>query len=155
MQVSRKGEAKRFKPFRALGNRQLLWHGSRTTNYAGILAQVRNTITCQPMRMMHRVLGEGYRNRQRYVCLRPGRWESYLWECNCKVWETVDKVYPVYNVMYGTWQSNSFPEGYPTKPAAPENGKNNTVLHLLFCKLFSCFFLDTTLISYYFLKSFQ
>ena len=42
LQVSRKGEAKRFKPFRALGNRQLLWHGSRTTNYAGILAQVRS-----------------------------------------------------------------------------------------------------------------
>ena len=40
VQVSRKGEAKRFKPFRALSNRMLLWHGSRTTNYAGILAQV-------------------------------------------------------------------------------------------------------------------
>ncbi len=39
-QVSRKGEAKRFKPFRALDNRMLLWHGSRTTNFAGILAQV-------------------------------------------------------------------------------------------------------------------
>ena len=37
--VSRKGEAKRFKPFKALPNRQLLWHGSRTTNFAGILSQ--------------------------------------------------------------------------------------------------------------------
>ena len=39
--VSRKGEAKRFKPFKALPNRKLLWHGSRTTNFAGILSQVR------------------------------------------------------------------------------------------------------------------
>ena len=37
--VARKGEAKRFKPFRALPNRMLLWHGSRVTNYAGILSQ--------------------------------------------------------------------------------------------------------------------
>jgi len=37
--VSRKGEAKRFKPFKALSNRTLLWHGSRTTNFAGILSQ--------------------------------------------------------------------------------------------------------------------
>jgi len=37
--VSRKGEKKRYKPFKALHNRQLLWHGSRTTNYAGILSQ--------------------------------------------------------------------------------------------------------------------
>jgi len=37
--VSRKGEAKRFKPFKALSNRCLLWHGSRTTNFAGILSQ--------------------------------------------------------------------------------------------------------------------
>jgi len=37
--VSRKGEAKRFKPFKALPNRCLLWHGSRTTNFAGILSQ--------------------------------------------------------------------------------------------------------------------
>jgi predicted DNA-binding WGR domain protein len=37
--ISRKGEAKRFKPFRALPNRMLLWHGSRTTNFAGILSQ--------------------------------------------------------------------------------------------------------------------
>ena len=38
--MSRKGEAKRFKPFKALPNRTLLWHGSRTTNFAGILSQV-------------------------------------------------------------------------------------------------------------------
>jgi len=37
--VARKGEAKRFKPFRALPNRMLLWHGSRVTNFAGILSQ--------------------------------------------------------------------------------------------------------------------
>lgn len=37
--VKRQGEEKRFKPFKKLHNRQLLWHGSRTTNYAGILAQ--------------------------------------------------------------------------------------------------------------------
>ena len=29
----------RFKPFKKLHNRMLLWHGSRTTNYAGILSQ--------------------------------------------------------------------------------------------------------------------
>ena len=37
--VSRDGEYKRFRPFEQLHNRQLLWHGSRTTNYAGILSQ--------------------------------------------------------------------------------------------------------------------
>merc|ERR1711971_1202033 len=37
--VSRKGESKRFKPFKALPNRMLLWYGSRVTNYAGILSQ--------------------------------------------------------------------------------------------------------------------
>merc|ERR1712079_663586 len=37
--VNRKGEDKRFKPFKKLPNRKLLWHGSRTTNYAGILSQ--------------------------------------------------------------------------------------------------------------------
>ena len=37
--VVREGEMKRFKPFKNLHNRMLLWHGSRTTNYAGILSQ--------------------------------------------------------------------------------------------------------------------
>ncbi|KAL7677668.1 hypothetical protein ACOME3_003908 [Neoechinorhynchus agilis] len=38
--VSRKDEESRYMPFkRALPNRTLLWHGSRTTNYAGILSQ--------------------------------------------------------------------------------------------------------------------
>jgi len=37
--VARQGEAKVYKPFRDLHNRQLLWHGSRTTNFAGILSQ--------------------------------------------------------------------------------------------------------------------
>ncbi|XP_045512835.1 poly [ADP-ribose] polymerase isoform X2 [Pieris brassicae] len=37
--VKREGEAKRYKPFRKLHNRRLLWHGSRTTNFAGILSQ--------------------------------------------------------------------------------------------------------------------
>ena len=37
--VSRHGEDKRFKAFQKLHNRYLLWHGSRTTNFAGILSQ--------------------------------------------------------------------------------------------------------------------
>lgn len=37
--IKRHGEEKRFKPFKKLHNRKLLWHGSRTTNFAGILAQ--------------------------------------------------------------------------------------------------------------------
>ncbi|CAH1792738.1 unnamed protein product [Owenia fusiformis] len=37
--VQREGEAKRYKPFKALPNRKLLWHGSRSTNFAGILSQ--------------------------------------------------------------------------------------------------------------------
>lgn len=36
--VSRKGEKRRFGPFKKLHNRQLLWHGSRVTNFAGILS---------------------------------------------------------------------------------------------------------------------
>lgn len=37
--VQRQGETKRYKPFSKLHNRMLLWHGSRLTNYAGILSQ--------------------------------------------------------------------------------------------------------------------
>jgi len=37
--VARDGETKVYKPFRELHNRMLLWHGSRATNYAGILSQ--------------------------------------------------------------------------------------------------------------------
>ncbi|XP_062406361.1 poly [ADP-ribose] polymerase 1 [Sardina pilchardus] len=37
--VVREGEYQRFRPFEELHNRQLLWHGSRATNYAGILSQ--------------------------------------------------------------------------------------------------------------------
>ncbi|KAJ8308841.1 hypothetical protein KUTeg_013715 [Tegillarca granosa] len=38
-EIDREGEASRYAPFRDLHNKQLLWHGSRTTNYAGILSQ--------------------------------------------------------------------------------------------------------------------
>lgn len=37
--VKRNGEEKRFKPFKKLHNHKLLWHGSRLTNFAGILSQ--------------------------------------------------------------------------------------------------------------------
>ncbi|XP_029448906.1 poly [ADP-ribose] polymerase 1 [Rhinatrema bivittatum] len=37
--IEREGERQRFRPFQELHNRQLLWHGSRTTNFAGILSQ--------------------------------------------------------------------------------------------------------------------
>ncbi|KAK3745687.1 hypothetical protein QZH41_019012, partial [Actinostola sp. cb2023] len=37
--VERHGEASMYKPFKELHNRQLLWHGSSNTNYAGILSQ--------------------------------------------------------------------------------------------------------------------
>ena len=33
------GEAERFKPFNKLHNKRLLWHGSRLTNWCGILSQ--------------------------------------------------------------------------------------------------------------------
>lgn len=35
--VDRQGETQRFR--KDIGNHQLLWHGSRTTNYCGILSQ--------------------------------------------------------------------------------------------------------------------
>uniref|UniRef100_A0AAY4BAQ7 Poly [ADP-ribose] polymerase n=1 Tax=Denticeps clupeoides TaxID=299321 RepID=A0AAY4BAQ7_9TELE len=37
--IVREGEHQRYRPFKDLHNRQLLWHGSRATNYAGILSQ--------------------------------------------------------------------------------------------------------------------
>uniref|UniRef100_A0AAR2JZI8 Poly [ADP-ribose] polymerase n=1 Tax=Pygocentrus nattereri TaxID=42514 RepID=A0AAR2JZI8_PYGNA len=37
--IDREGEYQRYRPFKELPNRQLLWHGSRATNYAGILSQ--------------------------------------------------------------------------------------------------------------------
>lgn len=36
--VVRKGEERRYKPFKKMHNRQLLWHGSRLTNFIGILS---------------------------------------------------------------------------------------------------------------------
>lgn len=36
--VARQGEARRYKPFKKLHNRKLLWHGSRLTNFVGILS---------------------------------------------------------------------------------------------------------------------
>ncbi|KAG5673403.1 hypothetical protein PVAND_003458 [Polypedilum vanderplanki] len=36
--VKRENEHRRYKPFKKLHNRQLLWHGSRLTNYVGILS---------------------------------------------------------------------------------------------------------------------
>ncbi|XP_065208891.1 poly [ADP-ribose] polymerase-like [Planococcus citri] len=37
--VERRGERKRYEPFKKLHNRKLLWHGSRLPNFAGILSQ--------------------------------------------------------------------------------------------------------------------
>eukprot|EP00268_Persea_americana_P066227 TRINITY_DN8966_c1_g1_i3.p1 TRINITY_DN8966_c1_g1~~TRINITY_DN8966_c1_g1_i3.p1 ORF type:complete len:312 (-),score=57.12 TRINITY_DN8966_c1_g1_i3:900-1811(-) len=37
--VSRQGEDERFQKFSSIKNRMLLWHGSRLTNWAGILSQ--------------------------------------------------------------------------------------------------------------------
>jgi hypothetical protein len=37
--VQRPGEEERFKPYASLPNQQLLWHGSRLTNWVGILSQ--------------------------------------------------------------------------------------------------------------------
>ncbi|KAK1354197.1 Poly [ADP-ribose] polymerase [Heracleum sosnowskyi] len=39
LRVSREGEAERFKKFAGTKNRMLLWHGSRLTNWTGILKQ--------------------------------------------------------------------------------------------------------------------
>ncbi|XP_012082790.1 poly [ADP-ribose] polymerase 2 isoform X2 [Jatropha curcas] len=38
-EIFREGEAQRFKKFSTVKNRMLLWHGSRLTNWAGILSQ--------------------------------------------------------------------------------------------------------------------
>jgi len=37
--IERNGEAARFEPTKALGNRMLLWHGSRLSNFASIISQ--------------------------------------------------------------------------------------------------------------------
>lgn len=58
--AAREGEDARFAPFSTLDNRRLLWHGSRLSNWVGILSQVRraapracvqcarNDATCPP-----------------------------------------------------------------------------------------------------------
>ncbi|KAF6173589.1 hypothetical protein GIB67_022948 [Kingdonia uniflora] len=45
--VSRPAESDRFKKFCGTNNRMLLWHGSRLTNWTGILSQGRASITIQ------------------------------------------------------------------------------------------------------------
>ncbi|CAF5083713.1 unnamed protein product, partial [Rotaria sp. Silwood1] len=37
--IIREGEDDRFRKWEKIENHQLLWHGSRTTNFAGILSQ--------------------------------------------------------------------------------------------------------------------
>lgn len=37
--INRHGESERYKKFKSLHNKKLLWHGSRLTNFAGILSQ--------------------------------------------------------------------------------------------------------------------
>jgi poly [ADP-ribose] polymerase len=37
--VNREGEDAKFEPWKDFENRQLLWHGSRLTNWVGILSQ--------------------------------------------------------------------------------------------------------------------
>ncbi|RNF04362.1 putative poly(ADP-ribose) polymerase, partial [Trypanosoma conorhini] len=37
--ICRQGEEERYEAFKKLGNRQMLWHGSRVTNFIGILSQ--------------------------------------------------------------------------------------------------------------------
>ncbi|NP_001191521.1 poly-(ADP-ribose) polymerase I [Aplysia californica] len=39
LKIAREGEKQTYRPFKDLHNRMLLWHGSRTTNFAGILSQ--------------------------------------------------------------------------------------------------------------------
>ncbi|CAI0469681.1 unnamed protein product [Linum tenue] len=39
LKVSREGDAERFRKFSSMENRMLLWHGSRLTNWTGILSQ--------------------------------------------------------------------------------------------------------------------
>lgn len=38
-EINRKGESERYETCKGYGNRQLLWHGSRLTNYIGIISQ--------------------------------------------------------------------------------------------------------------------
>ncbi len=35
--LERDGESKRYEAFKTMSNRMMLWHGSRRTNWAGIL----------------------------------------------------------------------------------------------------------------------
>lgn len=37
--IERRGEAERFETWKKFGNRRLLWHGSKVSNFMGILAQ--------------------------------------------------------------------------------------------------------------------
>jgi hypothetical protein len=36
--IERRGEAERYEPLKKFGNRMLLWHGSKVSNYMGILS---------------------------------------------------------------------------------------------------------------------
>ncbi len=39
IKIDRHGEKSKYEKFKSLHNKRLLWHGSRLTNYAGILSQ--------------------------------------------------------------------------------------------------------------------
>lgn len=48
--VNRHDEADRFRPWSKNHNRRLLWHGSRLTNWVGILSQVSAGVSCRLQR---------------------------------------------------------------------------------------------------------
>lgn len=58
--VNRHDEADRFRPWSKNHNRRLLWHGSRLTNWVGILSQVSAGVSCRLQR----------RIAQRFPCVR-------------------------------------------------------------------------------------
>jgi poly [ADP-ribose] polymerase len=58
--IERNGEAARYKKFNKLPNKKLLWHGSRLTNFAGILSQVYSVCQCK----LNYFLGDNFPNIQ-------------------------------------------------------------------------------------------
>ena len=120
--VARKGEAKRFKPFRALPNRMLLWHGSRVTNYAWILSQGLRIAPPEVSRcfwgwnlfiIFNLSLGSSY---WLYVY---GWWQELIfgsitpdWFCaNCFVqyWLVGEQAWPWPPLNQGSWQDRAWP----------------------------------------------
>ncbi|KAI0511815.1 hypothetical protein KFK09_012447 [Dendrobium nobile] len=107
--VSRKGEVERFKKFSNLKNRMLLWHGSRLTNWTGILSQGLR-IAPPEAPVTGYMFGKGvyfadmFSKSANYCCTSPSSPSGVLLLCEVALGDMVE-------LLHSNCHANLLPEG--------------------------------------------